>query len=70
MCGEEEHKDGKDEAGLHGPRGFAEFCGGMIPPAMEECCGPRMREMMSRCMARFEDARRGPTTPGTGKKEA
>ncbi len=60
MCNEAGQKSGKDEAERHGPQGFTDFREGIMPSWMQECCGARMREMMSRCMARFQDAQKDP----------
>jgi hypothetical protein len=47
MSGKETKEKGREEAKAEGSQGFAEMCCRMMP----DCCGPQMREMMSRCMA-------------------
>ena len=51
MSGKDTKEKGREEAKAEGPQGFAEMCCRMMPGEMPDCCGPQMREMMSRCMA-------------------
>ncbi len=57
MSAKETKKKGKEEAKAEGPQGFAEMCGQMMSGGMPECCGPKMRGMMSLWMAEREPAR-------------
>jgi hypothetical protein len=46
---EKDTKDkGKEQTKAEGRQDFAEMCGRMMSGAMADCCGPQMREMMSR----------------------
>jgi hypothetical protein len=40
-----------EESKAEAPQGFAEMCSQMMSGEMPDCCGPQMREMMSRWMA-------------------
>jgi CDGSH-type Zn-finger protein len=42
-------EEGREETKMEGPQGFAQMCGCGPSGEMPECCGPAMREMMSRC---------------------
>lgn len=39
----------REETKTEGLRGFGQMCGCLPSGEMPECCGPAMREMMSRC---------------------
>jgi hypothetical protein len=41
-------EEGREETKTEGPQGLAQMCGCMPSGKMPECCGPAMREMMSR----------------------
>ncbi len=41
----------KQDAEAKGPQSCFEMCRGMMGDRMPECCGPEMKEMMSRFMA-------------------
>jgi hypothetical protein len=55
MRSEEGPRGGKRHAGRPGTERSTGFCEGVFLSKMEECCGTKMRELMSRCMARFND---------------
>jgi len=57
MCFKETKRKSKEEAKMESPQGFAEMCRQMMSGEMPDCCGPEMREMMSRWMAGLQAAR-------------
>jgi hypothetical protein len=54
MCAREAKGKNKEEAKVEWPQGFAEMCRQMMSGGMPDCCGPEMRGIMSRFMARFQ----------------
>lgn len=54
MSDEERTEKTKGEAKVEGPQDFAEMCRRMASGEMPACCGPKMRDMMSRFMAQFQ----------------
>ena len=43
-------EEGKQETAAKGPQSCIEMCRQMMSGGMPECCGPEMKEMMSRFM--------------------
>jgi cytochrome c2 len=52
-------EEGKQEAGAKGPQSCFEMCHGMMGDRMPECCGPEMKEMISRFMGQFKAKEEG-----------
>jgi hypothetical protein len=48
MSDKETKEKGKEEVRAEGRQGFAEMCRRMMSGGAPDCCGPQMREMMSR----------------------
>jgi hypothetical protein len=46
-------EEGKQGTKAHGPQSCVEMCCQMMGDRMPECCGPEMKDMMSRFMAQF-----------------
>ena len=48
MSDKDTKEKGKEEVRAEGRQGFAEMCRLMMSGGAPDCCGPQMREMMSR----------------------
>jgi len=48
MSDKDTKEKGKEEVRAEGRQGFAEMCRRMMSGGAPDCCGPQMREMMSR----------------------
>jgi hypothetical protein len=48
MSERDRKEEGKEEARPEGSQGFADMCRDMMSRGSCDCCGPKMREMMSR----------------------
>ena len=48
MSGKETEEKSNEEAKVEGPQCFAEMCSRMMSGKIADCCGPQMRERMSR----------------------
>jgi hypothetical protein len=48
MSDKDTEEKGKEEVRAEGRQGFAEMCRRMMSGGAPDCCGPQMREMMSR----------------------
>ncbi len=51
MSERDTEEKGKEEARPEGSQGFADMCRDMMSRGSCDCCGPKMREMMSRFRA-------------------
>jgi len=54
MSDKDTKEKGKEEVRAEGRQGFAEMCRRMMSGGAPDCCGPQMREMMSRFCGRAE----------------